>query len=532
MQIRTARKRILSIMISKKSLAIWLTLVTVMFNFQGQIIQAASPSTLTLSVIGTHTFDSRNVGYGFYTDSLPLILTKVGTEPIENLGISFSGSAFLAGTLPADTLGPGVNSVVLQLRPKTGLSAGTHTETVTFTADNGISESFQLSFTVNGVPSSDARNDVQPSYSTIPEKLDTSFEVLINGKVENLGKAITINIDNQTVTTVTLDQTKFEQKIAEEGQGAVVTIQVKDKSDKVKVDLNGHMIKLMIDKLAILALHTDKATYTLPINQIDLDLISEQIGKSVNLLDITFQVEISLPTADMIKVVENAAKNGNFIIVSPTINYTVKAVYGDIIVDISAFDAYVERTIAISEGVDPNNITTSVVVEADGSVRHVPTQIIQIDDKYYARISSLTNSMYTVVWNPMTFKDVDKHWAKDAVNDMGSRMVINGVGNDSFNPDQDVTRAEFTKIIIRGLGLELENRVAPFTDVKYSEWYSSAINTAYVYQLISGYEDGTFRPNELITREQAMSIISKAMTTTGLKEKSSLKPAGEWVNSF
>ncbi|OMF34628.1 hypothetical protein BK133_11495, partial [Paenibacillus sp. FSL H8-0548] len=411
---------------------------------------------------------------------------------------------------------------ILQIRPKTGLSAGTHTETVTFTADNGISESFEVSFTVNSVPSN----------STTPEKLDTSIDVLINGKVESFGKAITTNIAGQTVTTVILDQDKLIERIADEGLSTVVTIQVNGNSDKIKVDLNGQMVKLMIDNLTILALHTDKATYTLPIDQIDLDFVSEQIGKSINLLDITFQVEISLPTADMIKIVENAAKIGNFTIVSPTINFTVKAVYGDVIVDVSAFKDYVVRTIAIPEGVDPNKITTGVVVEMDGTVRHVPTQIIQVDKTYHAKISSLTNSMYTVVWNPIIFSDVDKHWAEEAANDMGSRMVINRVGTDSFNPNQNITRAEFAEIIVRGLGLKLENSVTPFTDVRQSEWYSSSINTAYLYQLISGYEDGTFRPNDLITREQAMYIIAKAMEITGLKEKLLTQPAGEWISSF
>jgi hypothetical protein len=47
--------------------------------------------------------------------------------------------------------------------------------------------------------------------------------------------------------------------------------------------------------------------------------------------------------------------------------------------------------------------------------------------------------------------------------------------------------------------------------VKAADWYSSAINTAYIYELINGFEDGTFRPNDKITREQAMMIISKAI---------------------
>ncbi|MFC5471307.1 S-layer homology domain-containing protein, partial [Cohnella suwonensis] len=187
---------------------------------------------------------------------------------------------------------------------------------------------------------------------------------------------------------------------------------------------------------------------------------------------------------------------------------------------------------AIPGGVDPSKITTGVVVDPDGTVRHVPTKIVVIDGKYYAKVNSLTNSTYSVVWHPLAFKDVAQHWAKDAVNDMGSRMVISGIGNDMFNPDQDITRAEFAAIMVRGLGLKLENGSSPFADVKTTDWYSGAIQTAYAYKLISGFEDGTFRPMDKITREQAMTIIAKAMEITGLGASLGAKAADELLSPF
>lgn len=69
---------------------------------------------------------------------------------------------------------------------------------------------------------------------------------------------------------------------------------------------------------------------------------------------------------------------------------------------------------------------------------------------------------------------------------MVSRMIIDGVGNGRFDPDQDVTRAEFAAIIVRALGLKLESGPSVFPDVKESAWYSSAVRTAYAYYLIGG----------------------------------------------
>src|SRR5690606_37060320 len=124
---------------------------------------------------------------------------------------------------------------------------------------------------------------------------------------------------------------------------------------------------------------------------------------------------------------------------------------------------------------------------------------------------------YSVVWHPLAFTDVANHWAKAAVNNMGSRMVVSGDGNGLYNPDEDITRAEFAAIIVRGLGLKPIQETVSFPDVSASAWYSSAVATAYSYNLISGFEDGTFRPGDKITREQAMMVIAKAMGITGLK---------------
>jgi hypothetical protein len=154
----------------------------------------------------------------------------------------------------------------------------------------------------------------------------------------------------------------------------------------------------------------------------------------------------------------------------------------------------------------------------DGTFSHVPTSIVVIDGKYYAKISSLTNSTYSVIWSPRTFKDVENHWAKNDVNDMGSRLVIDGVGNGNFEPDRDITRAEFAEVLVRALGLMRPGTGKDaFKDVTKDAWYYDAVSTAYEYKIIGGYGNGIFGPTNKITREQAMTIIARAMRITGLK---------------
>lgn len=356
--------------------------------------------------------------------------------------------------------------------------------------------------------------------------------VLVNGKEEKIGKMASSTEGEQSVTTVTVDQQQLENKLKAEGQGAVVTIPVSAKSDIIVGELNGRMIKNMEDKQAVLVVKTGNASYTLPALQLDIDAISKQLGSTVALEDIKVQIRIAAPEAGMVKTAEDAAKQNALELVAPPVDFTVKAAHEGAAVDVTKFQVYVERTIALPDGVDASKITTGIVTEADGSVRHVPTKVTLEGGKYYAHINSLTNSLYAVVWHPLVFADMEGHWAKEAVNDMGSRLVVNGVGSGKYNPDQDMTRAEFAAILMRGLGLKPVNGKSQFADVKESDWYNSAVQTAYEYKLVEGFEDGSFRPQEKITREQAMVMIAKAMAITGLKEKLAAKDTSELLKPY
>ncbi|MFD7525624.1 S-layer homology domain-containing protein, partial [Paenibacillus chitinolyticus] len=458
--------------------------------------------------------------------------TVTFTAPADNGGSPITGYEVTASSGKVVVTGAASPIVI------TGLTNGT-SYTFTVKAINGIGKSTASAVSnavISQTPSSGGTDPIDtpsvPSTPTVPEKTNTDADILVNGKAENAGTVTSTQRNGQTVTTVFVDQKKLEDKLAAEGQNAVVAILVKNKSHVAVSSLNGQMVKNMENKQAVLEIKTDRATYTIPAQQININAISEQVGKSVALQDIEVQIEISEPTIDTVKVVENASAKGTFTLVVPPLNFTMKGIYGDKTIEVSKFNAYVKRTIAIPDGVDPGKITTGIVVETDGTVRHVPTKIVVIGGKYYAQINSLTNSTYSLVWHPLEFGDMANHWAKQAVGDMGSRMVIDGTGNGMFSPDRDIIRAEFAAIIVRGLGLKAENGTTPFSDVKSTDWYSSVVNTAYAYQLIGGFEDGTFRPMDRITREQAMVVLSKAMAITKLKADLSVQSTDEVLRPY
>ncbi len=496
----------------------------------------------TVTVTATVEKDSPLHIYGLPTDlpitNVPVTIPNVG---IPTGTVTFTGPGGLNETVALDVLGQASFT-------STTLVSGTITATYNGDVNyNGSAGTVNVTVNVPVQPEDSSSEEPASPVNTgggggapvVPAAPGVS--VLVNGKAEEAGTLNTNNVNNQTVSTLKIDQVKLETKLAAEGQGAVVTVPVTVNSDVIVTTLNGQMIQQMENKQAILEIKTGQASYTLPAQQIHMASISEKIGKSVALQDIIVQIQIAKASGEAVKAAEQAANQRNFSLVTAPVDFTITATYDASSVEVQKFDAFVERTIAVPEGVDPGRITTGVVVDADGTVRHIPTKVILQDGKYYAVLNSMTNSAYSVVWHPLEFSDVEAHWAKVAVNDMGSRMVIQGTGDNGFSPDRNITRAEFAAIFVRGLGLKLEDGAAAFSDVAASDWYGSAVQTAYSYGLISGFEDGTFRPDESITREQAMVMVARAMQLTGLKDKLQVQAdvlaayldaadASEWAN--
>ena len=282
---------------------------------------------------------------------------------------------------------------------------------------------------------------------------DGGAAVEVNGQFYSAGTSQTsTNANGQTVTTVTVDTQQLQNILENQGAGAVVMIPFTTGSAVASGVLTGEMVDTLEQNGATLVIDTGSATYTLPAEEIDINTIAEQLGENVSLNDITVTVSVSTPSDDMVSVVENTAGDGGYTLVVPAVEFTVSCTYGNQTVDVTSFDAFVDRTITIPDGVDPSLITTAVVIGPDGSEHSVPTEIVydSASGHYVAVIHSLTNSVYAVIYNPVEFQDITGHWAKDAINSMGSRMIVTGDSNGNFNPDQNITRAEFAAIMVRG----------------------------------------------------------------------------------
>ena len=353
------------------------------------------------------------------------------------------------------------------------------------------------------------------SYSPTPV-ISPTIEIWINkDKVDYATSEIKME-NGIKKTTIKLDDEKITARLDKENVGSTIIIPVNNNSDIVIGQLSGQTVKNMENKNAKLEIKTANVTYTLPTAAININSISEKMGSQVQLKDIKVSIMISNSSKEKRIEIENSAKNNNFQLIVKPIDFEITCTNSSKTVDVSKFINYVERTVLLPEGTDPNKITTGVVFNKDGTFTHVPTAVQFIDGKYYAKINSLTNSTYIVIWNPITFKDVEKHWAKDYVNEVGSRLIDDGVGNGNFDPNRAITRAEFASMVVKALGLKGTNSPEKFSDVYKENPYYDSIYTAYEYGILNGYSNGNFGPQDLITREEAMTMLAKAMKIVGM----------------
>ena len=107
-------------------------------------------------------------------------------------------------------------------------------------------------------------------------------------------------------------------------------------------------------------------------------------------------------------------------------------------------------------------------------------------------------------------------WYNSAVSTLTNAGILTGYPDGTFRPDAPITRAEFATIAARFYHAP-EVTGDAFPDISGS-WAREYINRAAARGLIDGYEDGTFRPNQNITRGEAMKIINKVLFRTPDKE--------------
>lgn len=116
------------------------------------------------------------------------------------------------------------------------------------------------------------------------------------------------------------------------------------------------------------------------------------------------------------------------------------------------------------------------------------------------------------ILSDVKFSDIENHWAKADIEKMNALGIVNGTGDGFFEPDRSVTRAEFVKMLTGVLKIETGTASCSFSDVSDDSWYYGCIAAGVAAGIVNGISEKEFAPQAPITREDAATMVYRAVS--------------------
>ncbi|MBU8905935.1 S-layer homology domain-containing protein [Desertibacillus haloalkaliphilus] len=124
------------------------------------------------------------------------------------------------------------------------------------------------------------------------------------------------------------------------------------------------------------------------------------------------------------------------------------------------------------------------------------------------------NSVVNADGSEVSFADVSGHaYYEEPIQALVDKGIIKGYADGTFKPDNRVTRAEVAQIIVDTLDIDTTNVTSPgFTDVDVDDWYYGSIAALVEKGIVNGYKDGSYNPNGSITRAEMAKVLVEAFS--------------------
>jgi hypothetical protein len=113
--------------------------------------------------------------------------------------------------------------------------------------------------------------------------------------------------------------------------------------------------------------------------------------------------------------------------------------------------------------------------------------------------------------DPGSYKDIQGNWAQTQIADLIKLDIVDGYGDNTFEPSNLITRAEFSSMVAKAMDIQIDTNDTGvyFRDVKPGDWHYSVINALKKRGIIDGYDDQTFKPGKNISRAEMTKMLAK-----------------------
>ncbi len=168
---------------------------------------------------------------------------------------------------------------------------------------------------------------------------------------------------------------------------------------------------------------------------------------------------------------------------------------------------------------DGNNCP--IDIQTENSIDALKKSFVPFTYKDYPQNYSITGAAAGMTGGGCSFPDVPNgYWAACDIDKLAINDVVVGYPDGYFKPNRDISRAEFATMLVKGFNLNCDMpRANLFKDVPMNNWANAAIAKAVDEDLLKGYPNNTFKPNNSVSRVEALTSISKGMTCDMDKDK-------------
>ncbi|WP_168928980.1 Ig-like domain-containing protein [Paenibacillus dokdonensis] len=292
-------------------------------------------------------------------------------------------------------------------------------------------------------------------------------------------------------------------------------------SASVTLPLNALEYAYNNDRSASIAVKAGDAVYLLPLSQVNFAEIARNLNTSSTSITLSITVE---KLADSAASELGKSLNGGSTqkIADPVDFYVSARSTGSQEIEVSLKGEYLIRTNTTLQDIRSGLVRMD---DAAGKLTFVPTVIETLSTRKVLHAKVKGNYTVMGLTNYKYFTDVGNHWAKDAINVLSSKLIIDARQGNSFEPNKNITRAEFAEFVARALGLQGDLKTAErFFDVTNSP-KSAFIGAAAKAGIVAGNTDGSFKPNSPITREQMAIMMVRAMNYAGYNSTLNFSPS-------
>ncbi len=394
------------------------------------------------------------------------------------------------------------------LRTTTGITIGTFTDYSATSSNNN----------------SNSNNSNTGTTVTLPTGLDWENTSGIIMKETLASTSLDMTLGNRTASRYTIAasqlQSAYEYILKKSGVTPRVKFVVPSTEQAAIVSIPLGQLESIHKQIsnASFAVSYKELTYELNLGSLSYTELASLAGTSTTSAQLIIRLDTAATITASSSLMTAINRSTSQLMTSPAY-FQLSVISGSSEQVIYGLSEYVTMSIKSNVSFDPKKTAVVWLDNETGGLSFVPTRIATVNSSSIITfMRPAASGAYAVISGTSSFTDTGKHWAGSDINMMTAKNITAGTSATKYEPEKPVTRAEFAMFIVRGLGLSGDKAEgAKFKDVSTSSAMAAYIGAASKAGIVKGHTDGTFKPNNYVTREEMAAMIIRAAAVAGVQ---------------